>query len=574
MKPFLEQGVGPKADDLYQLLLLDLGIDHASDQWPGMTLKDAYKHSLAKSFIKKLVTHKAEDADEVAYRKFLAANESCRKFSFMPVHSGDEELIGGIKKAADEFFHPSGRMLWESYSEILNLGKGGPGASLATRGKDFYTKYYSSCLSTTSPELYLMYNAWARLFPEWSNAELIRRENSGEYVLCSGSRLSFVPKTNDVSRSICTEPSLNMFFQLGLGKIIEARLQRSYGIRLSTQPDYNRELARIGSIDESFVTIDLSSASDTISLNLCRDILPSWVYETLAELRSPCTTYRGVSTELSMVSTMGNGFTFPLQTAIFSFLVDSVYRSHGIPLEKSTRERVGNFAVFGDDIIVLRSCAERMIRLLRMCGFQPNMEKTFVEGPFRESCGHDYFRGHNIRGFYLKDLDSMESRYVAINSLVDWSARSGIMLYRTVEALLESVRWQPVPRHENPECGIRVPSSLANVRRGQHGSYLYKRQQPLSQRIRIGDGWISSQRGVRRYYNPSGLLLAFLRGDVTSGTITVRHDSGRFRTKQACTPSWDYALTTTSPLRQGPWLRDRHWESAAYYLIGSRTPRV
>jgi hypothetical protein len=59
--------------------------------------------------------------------------------------------------------------------------------------------------------------------------------NLGEVDIVEGNRLDFVPKNDDISRSICVEPTLNMFFQLGFADILNSRLKEFAGIDLENQ---------------------------------------------------------------------------------------------------------------------------------------------------------------------------------------------------------------------------------------------------------------------------------------------------------------------------------------------------
>jgi hypothetical protein len=48
----------------------------------------------------------------------------------------------------------------------------------------------------------------------------------------------------------------------------------------------------------------------------------------------------------------------------------------------------------------------------------------------------------------------------------------------------------------------------------------------------------------RRFYNPEGLLLAFLHGSVRDCRITLRQSEVRYHTKRGVTPNWDYLPPT------------------------------
>jgi hypothetical protein len=189
------------------------------------------------------------------------------------------------------------------------------------------------------------------------------------------------------------------------------------------------------------------------------------------------------------------------------------------------------------------------MRLLDLLGFEVNSDKSFVEGVFRESCGRDFFKGHDVRGVYIKRLDTPESRYVAINALNVWSAKTGIPLPRTIRRLVDSVRWLPIPPAENHDAGIRVPfemvrKSLRSSKKTQ--SVIYRKRLSSPKRLTIKDGEIRVPKQLkRRFYNPEGLLLAFLHGSVRDCHISLRQSEVRYHTKQGVTPYWDYIPPTS-----------------------------
>jgi len=116
-------------------------------------------------------------------------------------------------------------------------------------------------------------------------------------------------------RSICVEPGLTSFYQLALGEEIRRRLLR-VGVDIRDQTR-NQLLAREGSVTGLLATIDLSSASDTMSYELIRYLLPPDWFDLLTSFRSPSVTYKGSVIDLEMFSSMGNGFTFPLETLVY-----------------------------------------------------------------------------------------------------------------------------------------------------------------------------------------------------------------------------------------------------------------
>ena len=168
---------------------------------------------------------------------------------------------------------------------------------------------------------------------------------------------------------------------------------RRFGIDLSSQ-ERNKNLARIGSLTKALATLDLSSASDMISIELVYHLLPiEWVFF-LKYFRTPVVEYQGNRHVLEKFSSMGNGFTFPLESLIFYALAISCVEE---------KELFDCVSVYGDDIIIPVKYYDTLVQVLTCCGFSVNKSKSFKNGPFRESCGGDYYEGIDIRPVYLKD---------------------------------------------------------------------------------------------------------------------------------------------------------------------------
>jgi hypothetical protein len=223
-----------------------------------------------------------------------------------------------------------------------------------------------------------------------------------------GSELGFVPKTAKTDRPICTEPLLNSFLQLGIGKYLRGRL-RKVGIDLNDQ-SRNQSLAREGSISGDLATIDLSSASDMISFSIVYELLPSDWFELMDKARSHFYSYEGKSYSFEKFSSMGNGFTFELETLIFYALTVATCEFHNV---------AATVSVYGDDIIAPSKCYRAICDILHFAGFQVNEKKSFHTGPFRESCGEDYFLGAPVRALYMKGEPTVEKLMAWCNWIFD-----------------------------------------------------------------------------------------------------------------------------------------------------------
>lgn len=571
---------GMTADALYVSLSRDLA-PWIHESGPSEPVSSFAARALKDNLFKKLNTEVSPDADSKALTKFLQINETVGSWKLEVSTLEDELLLGELRACLYNFFNQyrSGHTMniVSDYHEIASHGTLGPGKSVGSVHENFYSKLFDSELTATSSGLHRIYANYISQHPLWSEAESIRLARRGEGKVVRGNRLTFVPKTNDISRTICIEPVLNMFFQQGIRYILEDRLRQFFGIDVSTQQDKNRMLAKIGSErslsdrrggDDTtgLVTIDLSSASDSLGLEMLRSILDRTTYDSLTFCRSPyCELPNKEVLALNMISTMGNAFTFPLETILFSSVVFSAARVCGLSaapqgslrgtfLVSPHGERLGNFGVFGDDIIVPAVIAGKVLRLLKLLGFQVNAEKTFLEGPFRESCGADFYRGHDVRPVFCKKLELHQDSYSLINRLNQWSFEKGIPLRETVGTLLRYVPRYEVPPWESDECGIKIPLArwLTCKPKKRMGSYLYKRWVPNPPKVRIDTDkqMIFVPRGKKPiFYNEAGLYLAFLRGVIVNGSISVRHNRVRYTTKVGVAPNWECNPTMKNPFK-------------------------
>lgn len=310
-----------------------------------------------------------------------------------------------------------------SYSSVFRESDFGRGASVGVHGDDTHLiRKLSSQRWTVTPGAIhhgyasIMQNAHFHevLLPRGGDHGLICYDNTisfDNYVsrmnVIGYNKLSFVPKTAKTHRVIAVEPLLNGLVQKGIDQVLRKKL-RARRLDLSDQ-SRNQEMARLGSIsdtDESFVTLDLANASNSVSLEVVRTIFPPDWFELFARTRSPQYMIDGVCKDYNMLCSMGNGFCFPVQVILFSSICHAC--GCGVPAE--------DFIVYGDDIIVRKKYAARVIELLRHYGFRLNTDKSFVEGPFRESCGSDWFGGQDVRPFTLDfELDSVQNVFKICN---------------------------------------------------------------------------------------------------------------------------------------------------------------
>lgn len=225
------------------------------------------------------------------------------------------------------------------------------------------------------------------------------------YTVVEGSRATTVDKTDDKRRFICVEPTGNMFLQQGLMQMMYERLA-SFGIVLPEVPDQHRVKAKESSISCREATIDWSSASDCVSIEVLRWLLPPAWFQMVWDLRCDVTLIEGEPVTLNMISSMGNATTFPLETLVFwslgmATVMSADPRNNALFPEWKDSRLV---SVFGDDCIIPTQYASSFIEVCECVGFIINEEKSFYSPTFqfRESCGGDYLAGFDVRPFFLK----------------------------------------------------------------------------------------------------------------------------------------------------------------------------
>jgi len=438
--------------------------------------------------------------------------------------------------------------------DIINEGglQIGPGSNVGVDSRTFYTKVFEGPLTGTNPWLFQVYRSITDRSATWREAEEYRLAHCLHMTVVPGNKLFYVPKNKEIARTAATEPLLNLMVQAALGNFLTREVLPPLGIRLSHQQFRNREAALDASASGKMATIDLSSASDSISLALLEQICPPNFMAVIRSCRSPVTILPdGREHTLRMVSSMGNGFTFPLETLILSCAVKAAYSIDGFRHSSGSRD----YFVFGDDIICRNECTEALFVLLKHLGFSVNAKKTFTEGPFRESCGVDAWEGFDVRGVYVKTLELDHHIYSAVNRLQRWGARHCVCLRETVRFLLDHLS-KPLLRvpFASGDCsGWQVPSRVWQGKTSLYGHRSFFELRFCTPALDVpGDigtelvGPHAEGEILAYGFNKAGVELAFLGGYATGMPMGLHlpvrpHEPDRlWHPRRSTTPWWDW----------------------------------
>lgn len=354
------------------------------------------------AFIAKSDLPSSIDPKEAAFRSFVQSESECSKTNdlFRLFRENKVSLLGLSWSVVSRLQSTIANVLGDLDIPALCLAGGfGPGSDFDTVRAQCSVYDKTINLGSVSPlcSQYLRFLPerlfLCSTFSEWSlDTRLpvgLKRSESNRHAL--------VPKSLKTDRNISIEPRWNIFIQKGVGAHLRKRLLR-VGIDLNDQ-SRNQLLAQIGSLDDSYSTIDLERASDCLSREVVSLLLPIDWYVFLDNIRTHKT--NGCATE--KFSSMGNGFTFELESLIFYAIIHVCGSFSG--------------SVYGDDIIVERALAPRVMSVLRALGFTPNQSKTFIAGPFKESCGEDFIYGERVRPVYFRKW--RDHRHLQLNRIFD-----------------------------------------------------------------------------------------------------------------------------------------------------------
>lgn len=221
--------------------------------------------------------------------------------------------------------------------------------------------------------------------------------------------LSCVPKKFDRSRTIGTPQTANTFIQKGVDKGMRRNLRDRANLDLSRQ-DVNQYMAREGTESTCipYVTLDVETASNSVLVEVVRCLYSEDWFSFLNCIRSPgCVLPNGESHRYELFVSMGNGFCFPLETSIFAAACVAACKQAGAPVD---------FRVYGDDIIVRQDVALVLSEILKSLGFRLNLSKSFIHGPFRESCGANWHGGQDVTPAYWRHAITSRSELHAIHN--------------------------------------------------------------------------------------------------------------------------------------------------------------
>lgn len=323
-----------------------------------------------------------------------------------------------------------GRMFRDFCCDSL-VPRHGPGATadgFSGNGKYRWRKWYDR-LEPYFPLVDSAYVISAADSEEVQKVDIVPKE------LELPAKVVLVPKTLKGPRIIAKEPCCMQYAQQAIRDYLYQRLESRFigderlDISVAGHINFrdqtvNQELAVMSSIDGFYATIDLSEASDRVPRELaydmflgCPDLLDAIdaCRSEYAEL--PNGTVVG---PLRKFASMGSALCFPVEAMYFyTICVMALTKSRNLPLTIRSLKSVGkDVYVYGDDILVPAHESEMVMVYLHKYNCKVNVSKTYTEGNFRESCGHDAYNGKVVTPLYIRNPRPNNRRQA--NEIVSW----------------------------------------------------------------------------------------------------------------------------------------------------------
>ena len=462
--------------------------------FPDGTVSPVADPALIKSVRQFLLAFKKVERDCTQKRVLAALHQYHETDSSIPQLS--DELLLALTRVSRKLY---GRYFTELEAELLTeLRPRHSGGSLATR--ETYNGRFSSTRWSERIQ---------KVFPDWDyfylNAHHMLDGVSTELDPegCEPpAKVITVPKTQKTPRVIAMEPVYNQFVQQGILRAMTEVLSKPQHRPLwkvicwETQ-QMNRDLAKLGSEDGSIATLDLSEASDRVSLQHIKAILAPWPLLTEMVLccrSTSASTPLGVQ-ELRKFASMGSSLCFPFETILFS-IISYIGMERVLGSASSMKAIWPKWRIYGDDIIIPVDTTLSVIDALETYGLKVNTNKSFWRSNFRESCGADCFKGVDVSVHKLKaDIDpaimspdSLESTIHFRNFLYEEFVYDGAV--RVLDGIILRQRYVPTTP-KRPLDGISLLGEGGTV---QMCKYLHR---PIWKVLRLRrkaphdplDGW-------------------------------------------------------------------------------------
>lgn len=281
-------------------------------------------------------------------------------------------------------------------------------------------------------------------------------------------KITAVPKSYKTYRLIAPEHPYNAAEKQRIKDAIRRSIRRTvYGNWYNPEKQIiNQQAAFEGSIDGSYATIDLSSASDTVAEGFAYYVYPREFTRVCEKYRAGYMIIDGEYYIKRMFATSGDPVCFDCEAMLFLAIACSVRDI----VHELTGEEYKDAYVYGDDIVIDTRLFDTMIDVLRILRFIPNQDKSFGTGGYRESCGVEYYYGFDVSTKYWPRKVVKDPRHDIESLQSVLSLEQRLFVYWPIAAYLTDVAMAVYPRvtasepgtecddlwADSPWCGLRA----------------------------------------------------------------------------------------------------------------------
>lgn len=274
----------------------------------------------------------------------------------------------------------------------------------------------------------------------------------------------FVPKGLEQFRTISPENTYDQYLQSVVHSSIDLMFKenRDLHVELDDQ-SISRQMCLDGSANFRYSTIDLSSASDTVTYSLMKRLLHGHPLQYVFLLRSPFAKLpNGDTIRLHKFTPMGSKMTFGCESLVFALCCLRACETAGCRPD---------YQVYGDDIIICHEATTALLDLLHDLHFKVNEEKSYLSpSGFLEACGEEAWYGHSVvplrlsrkidlslqgksdrSGVHQLHTSQLESWISLANDLYEYG------LLRTRRLLVRHILAYPIPFSVSGLYGLKHP---------------------------------------------------------------------------------------------------------------------
>jgi len=347
----------------------------------------------------------------------------------------EQEVKDNDAMQDEAFFEDFDRMVVKLWSQVFSdvdrdiyegniVPKHGPGATAErTKGNRKYDrKVWTERLEKEFPAGEFLTSSYSHYLSVYDQLDFL--EPGAEPPV----RVITVPKTLKTPRIIAIEPTHMQYVQQGILESFLKALRADDSVRdlvdNSSQVP-NQDMAREGSVTGALATLDLSEASDRVSNQHVRRLFRNFPHlqRAVDACRSRKADVPGFGViRLAKFASMGSALCFPMEFVVFATVVFiGIEKSLGHQMtKKEISSYIGRVRIYGDDIIVPVEHASSVVSYLELFGYKVNGSKSFWTGKFRESCGKEYYDGHDVSIVRVRELlPSQRKHSTEIISTVD-----------------------------------------------------------------------------------------------------------------------------------------------------------